>query len=135
MRNSKYYHDYYLKNKDKLRENLKVYYFKNREKIKEYSRIYYIKNRERLLEYQKQYYIKNREKISANQREKRIKDKEFQKPKCNMDCLNCIYDDCILWFLVRTPPQILIVWSVRKIIKRRNEYAKISNVQTYSRWR
>ena len=66
MRNSKYYHDYYLKNKDKLRENLKVYYFKNREKI------------------------------NSKQREKRRKGKELNKQICNMDCFNCIYDDCIL---------------------------------------
>lgn len=66
MRSSEYYHDYYLKNREKLRKNRKIYY------------------------------LKSKEKINAKQREKRIKDKELNKQICNMDCFNCIYDDCIL---------------------------------------
>ena len=47
-------------------------------------------------EYLKRYRGKNKEKIAEYQREYYQKNKEKRQNKCNMDCLNCIYDDCIM---------------------------------------
>lgn len=47
-------------------------------------------------EYFKRYREQNKEKIAEYQREYRQENKEKRQNKCNMDCLNCIYDDCIM---------------------------------------
>ena len=62
-------------------KDIKEYYQKNKEKIKEHQRKYYQENKEKILEHIRNYYQKNKEK---------------RQNKCNMDCLNCIYDDCIM---------------------------------------
>ena len=46
--------EYYLKNKDKVKEYQKEYNIKNKDKAKEYKK-----------EYQKEYYIKNKDKRKA----------------------------------------------------------------------
>lgn len=72
----------------------KEYYEKNKDRYKEY----YEKNKEDRKRYQKEYYEKNKKKI----REKFLNDRRTYyekngiKPKCNKDCFNCIYKDCIL---------------------------------------
>ena len=60
----------------------KEYYQKNKEKLAEYQREYYQKNKEKILEHIRSYYKEKRQNKHNN--------------KCNMDCLNCIYDDCIM---------------------------------------
>lgn len=47
-------------------------------------------------EYFKRYREQNKEKIAEYQREYRQENKEKRQNKCNMDCFNCIYDDCIM---------------------------------------
>ena len=64
---------------------LKRYREKNKEKLKEHQREYYQKNKEKILEHIRNYYQKNKEKLQNKHNN-----------KCNMDCLNCIYDDCIM---------------------------------------
>ena len=74
--------EYYQKNKEKLAEYQREYYKKNKEKIKEHQRKYYQENKEKILEHIRNYYKEKRQNKHNN--------------KCNMDCLNCIYDDCIM---------------------------------------
>lgn len=74
--------EYYQENKEKLAEYQREYYQKNKEKIKEYQRKYYQENKEKILEHIRSYYKEKRQNKHNN--------------KCNMDCLNCIYDDCIM---------------------------------------
>ena len=81
MTNSKEYQkEYYLKNKEKLKEYQKEYRLNN----KEYGKEYYLKNKEKLKErqkeYGKEYDLKNREKIKEYKKEYlkeyRLKNKE-----------------------------------------------------------
>lgn len=74
--------EYYQENKEKLAEYQREYYQKNKEKIKKYQRKYYQENKEKILEHIRNYY------------KEKLKNKHNN--KCNMDCLNCIYDDCIM---------------------------------------
>lgn len=74
--------EYYQENKEKIAEYQREYYQKNKEKIKEYQRKYYQENKEKILEHIRNYYKEKRQNKHNN--------------KCNMDCLNCIYDDCIM---------------------------------------
>ena len=77
--------EYYQENKEKIAEYQREYYQKNKEKIKEYQRKYYQENKEKILEHIRNYYQENKEKR-----------KNKHNNKCNMDCLNCIYCDCIM---------------------------------------
>ena len=52
---------------------------------KEHLKRYREKNKEKIAERNRNYYQKNKEKL-----------KNKHNNKCNMDCLNCIYDDCIM---------------------------------------
>jgi hypothetical protein len=63
---------YYIKNKEQIKEQKKQYYIKNKEQKKEQNKQYYIKNKEQRKEYNKQYVIKNREQL----KQYRIKNKE-----------------------------------------------------------
>lgn len=74
--------EYYQENNEKIAEYHIEYYQKNKEKIKEYQRKYYQENKEKILEHIRNYYKEKRQNKHNN--------------KCNMDCLNCIYDDCIM---------------------------------------
>ena len=77
----------------------KEYYQENKEKIAEYHIEYYQKNKEKLLKYQREYYQKNKEQIAKYQKEYYHENKEKLRNKyniCDMDCFNCIYDDCII---------------------------------------
>lgn len=74
--------EYYQENKEKLAEYQREYYQKNKEKIKEHQRKYYQENKEKILEHIRNYYKEKRQNKHNN--------------KCNMDCFNCIYDDCIM---------------------------------------
>ena len=74
--------EYYQENKEKIAEYQREYYQKNKEKIKKYQRKYYQENKEKILEHIRNYYKEKRQNKHNN--------------KCNMDCLNCIYDDCIM---------------------------------------
>lgn len=70
--------------KDK-KEYLKRYREKNKEKLKEHQREYYQKNKEKILEHIRNYYKENKEKLQNKHNN-----------RCDMDCFNCIYDDCIM---------------------------------------
>jgi len=65
---SQYDKEYYLKNKDKIRERDKEYQKENRlenkDNIREYQKEYWLKNREKLREPQKEYRLKNKDKIN-----------------------------------------------------------------------
>ena len=63
----------------------KEYYQENKEKIAEYHIKYYQENKEKLKEYQREYYQENKEKLQNKHNN-----------RCDMDCFNCIYDDCIM---------------------------------------
>lgn len=72
----------------------KKYYEKNREKILAYQKKYRKKNREKIVGQLKKYYEKNREKLLAYKKE--YYEKNQIGVKCNGDCFNCIFDDCII---------------------------------------
>lgn len=83
-----YFKEYYEKNKDKLKSDMKIYQEKNKDKLKEYRKAYYkeylknldkevqkvkymkyyLDNRIEAIEYQKAYYEKNKEKIKEYQK-------------------------------------------------------------------
>tara|TARA_R110001592_G_C12947866_1_gene731056 strand:+ start:117 stop:884 length:768 start_codon:yes stop_codon:yes gene_type:complete len=82
----KYSKEYYLKNKEKIKED----HLKNKEKIKERSKEwrlknkehikeYYLKNKEKIKEYKKEYQLKNREKLKKIHKEWRVDNKEYIK--------------------------------------------------------
>lgn len=82
------------------KEYLKRYRGKNKEKIAEYKREYRQENKEKIAEKNKKYREENKEKILEHIRnyyqENKEKRQNKHNNKCNMDCLNCIYDDCIM---------------------------------------
>ena len=71
-----YQRNYYLENKDKLRDNKQKYRSQNKDKKKEYGREYSIQNKEKLKEYSQNYYNKNKDKIKESFREYRIENKD-----------------------------------------------------------
>ncbi|MEK6884495.1 MAG: hypothetical protein AABY22_32985 [Nanoarchaeota archaeon] len=54
--------DYYLKNKDGIKERTTLYYRLNKEKVKLYNKRYYENNKERISKRKNKYYLRNREK-------------------------------------------------------------------------
>lgn len=62
---------YYLKNRDRILENVRVYREKNRKKIREKDREKYSKNKDDIKKYQKEYRKNNKEKVNAYQRKYR----------------------------------------------------------------
>ena len=64
--------------------------------IKEYFKRYREQNKEKLAKYRREYYQENKEKIAEQKKKYREENKEKRQNKCNMDCFNCIYDDCIM---------------------------------------
>lgn len=76
------------------------------DKKKQYNRQYYINHREEILEKAKIYRYTHNEQILAKAIERReklkqskvhIKKKTYKKKQvCNLDCFNCIFQDCIL---------------------------------------
>ena len=64
----KYSKEYYLKNKEKIKED----HLKNKEKIKERSKEWRLKNKEHI----KEYYLKNKEKIKEYKKEYQLNNKE-----------------------------------------------------------
>jgi len=68
--------EYYIDNKDKKIEYIKQYRIDNKEKILEYNKQHYIDNKDRILEQKKQHYIDNKEKILEQQKQYRIDNKE-----------------------------------------------------------
>ena len=91
-----YFKRYREQNKEKIAEYKREYYQENKEKIKKYRE----ENKEKLAEYKREYYQENKEKIAGKNKKYREENKEKRQNKhnnkCNMDCLNCIYDDCIM---------------------------------------
>ena len=75
---------YREQNKEKIAERNRKYYQENKEQIAEQQREYYQENKEQIAEYQKEYYQENKEKLRNKYN------------ICDMDCFNCIYDDCII---------------------------------------
>lgn len=74
---AEYQKQYYLKNKDRLRE----YRFKHPIKIKEYSHRYYVKNREKILQRVKKYHKKNRVKRHILYRKLYLRNRELYKKR------------------------------------------------------
>ena len=79
MDKKEYKHNWYLKNKEKLKQQRKKYYENN----KEYNKNYYQKNKENEKQRAKQYYFKNKEKQK----------KCNKKSKYDNGFTNCICDD------------------------------------------
>ena len=105
---------YYEENKDKLKEYRKKYREENKDKFKGYRKKYYEKNKckDKFKEYRKKYYEKNRGKYIERAKEYNEKNKDKikeylkkRKSRCNGDCFNCIYPDCILWGVNVTPEE------------------------------
>jgi len=71
---------YYIDNKEKIKEYNKQYCIDNEEKIKEYRkgyrRQYHIKNREKILKRAREYYLENKEKILKRNKKYRGKNPE-----------------------------------------------------------
>ena len=63
-----YRKEYYLKNKERIKKQIKEYKLRNKEKIKEY----YLKNREHI----KQYYLKNEEHIKERRKERDLENRK-----------------------------------------------------------
>lgn len=59
----KYFHEYYLRNKEKLKAKAKEYAEKNRDIVREKERNRYQKNKEQISERSKKYYQEHKEKI------------------------------------------------------------------------
>lgn len=92
------------------REYQRRYRKEHREEWLEYQRRYRKEHKEEMNQYYKRYYQRHKEDIKYYQRERyRQKcQKEYAEktrdnvkvrrtnPKCNEDCFNCIYEDCIL---------------------------------------
>jgi hypothetical protein len=102
MTKKEYNKEYYLKNKEKLKQISKEYRLKNREKIKQQRKKYYLKNKEKILKktkgyykkyylkrkehylknreyylkYKKEYFLKNKEKILKKRKEYRLKNRK-----------------------------------------------------------
>ena len=102
--------------KQKEREYSRRYYQTHKEKCKAYAKMYHATHKEQRSKWIREYYRKNREKILAKERAYRqqkklensslpIDDTEPQKysrgkkQRCNLDCFNCIFQDCILLFV------------------------------------
>ena len=67
---------FYLKNKDKLNEKMKLYNLENKEKLKKYKEEYQLKNKEKIKKRMKEYKLENKEKIKEYQKEYREKMKK-----------------------------------------------------------
>ena len=67
------------------KEYFKIYREQNKEKIAEKNKKYQEENKEKIAKYQREYYQENKERI-----------RNKYNNICNMDCFNCIYDDCIM---------------------------------------
>ena len=80
--------DYYLKNKEKIKEQVKQYRLNNKEKFKEKEKEYRVKNKEKSKEYNKQYRLNNKEKKKQRDKEYYLKNKEKIKEKVKQYRLN-----------------------------------------------
>ena len=67
---------YYLDNKEKLKEIRKQYYLDNKEKKKQYQKQYWLDNKEKKKQYQKQYWLDNKEKNKEHMKQWRLDNKE-----------------------------------------------------------
>ena len=75
-----YRKEYYLKNKERIKKQIKEYKLRNKEKIKEY----YLKNREHI----KQYYLKNEEHIKKRRKEQMTIRQENEKINNYLNTVN-----------------------------------------------
>jgi len=81
--------EYYIDNKEQIKEYHKQYYNDNKEKAKQYHN----DNKEKILEYQKQHYIDNKDKIKQynkqyrNDNKEKIKERKKQKITCDCGCI------------------------------------------------
>jgi len=71
-----YYEQYYLDNKEKINETSKKCRLDNKEKIKEYNRQYRLDNKEKKKQYDKQYRLDNKEKKKQYNKQWRLDNKE-----------------------------------------------------------
>lgn len=87
---------------EEKREYNRAYREKNREIIAFKRHLYYLAHRDKALAQQREYREKHKEKIKLYLKEYREKNHEKIKAyrkfkgKCNGDCFNCIYPDCIV---------------------------------------
>lgn len=68
--------EYYLTNKEKVKEDVKLYRDNNLEKVKNNVKKNYEKNRESLLEYKKEYHKKHKDKYSILNKKYQIENKD-----------------------------------------------------------
>ena len=71
--------EYYCKNKEQFKERSKEYRLENKEPIKQRNKKYHIKNKERRKEQHREYYRENKERLKEYYKEHRIKNKEQRK--------------------------------------------------------
>lgn len=71
--------EYYLKNRERLLEQVKEYQERNKEHIKARRKRWYEENRERVLEQRRQYYEENRDKIALRERGRRKQRAEYMR--------------------------------------------------------
>lgn len=120
----KYHKEYYIKNKDILKEKSKIHYINNKEHYKNRHSEYAIKNKDKIAENKKKY----QEKTQYNKKY-REKNKEILKIK-KREYIRNLYENNIEFKL-----RILISGSINKSLKNRNvskNKESISNYLTYS---
>ena len=89
--------EYYLANKEKIREQCKQYYTANKEQMKDYNKQYNINNKEKISIQCKQYYSANKEQIKECIKQYRtinkekIRERRTQKYKC--ECGSIVLKD------------------------------------------
>lgn len=92
--------------KEKEREYYRRYYQTHKEKCKAYAKIYHAIHKEQRREWTREYNSKNKEKVCiqttsdlpTDDTEPR-KYSRGKKQRCNLDCFNCVFQDCILLFV------------------------------------
>tara|TARA_R100001530_G_C4254503_1_gene138774 strand:+ start:64 stop:693 length:630 start_codon:yes stop_codon:yes gene_type:complete len=77
----KFFKEYYLKNKGRIKERQKEYHLKNKKRITERTKKYYLKNKKRIRERQKKYHLKNKEYMKEYKKEYYLKNKEATKAR------------------------------------------------------
>lgn len=73
LKKKQFNHEYYLKNKEKIKAQSKAYRAKNKEKVNEWFRQYYKNNKEYILFRRKQNILKTFGKINDNQELDKLK--------------------------------------------------------------
>ena len=68
--------EYYINNKDKIKDKKAEYYINNKDKIKDERAVYYINNKDKIKDRTAEYYINNKDKILAKCKEYNLINKD-----------------------------------------------------------